>query len=90
MELISSIDEKCPGVNVIRKPNEDEIDEILSYGLIVKENPLRLRFKHRSFAEFFYVKAMRRIFRIHQENLGRLSLPMATRRKAMSLSFFQV
>jgi len=58
MELTSSINEKLSGGKGIKMPNEDEIDEILSYGLIVKENPLGLRFKHRSFAEFFYVKAM--------------------------------
>jgi len=40
---------------LIDKPKQDMLDEIFSYGLVVMEGP-KLKFKHRSFAEYFWAK----------------------------------
>jgi len=60
LDLIFFIDEQFPG-RVMEVPSEVKLEELLSYGLIVHETavyPYHVRFKHRSFAEYFYAKMM--------------------------------
>jgi len=56
-EIILSLDRECEGENVITQPEEDELEELLSHGLVV-QGVRGIRFKHKSFAEFFYAKVM--------------------------------
>jgi len=79
MKRVSFLDEQCPGVNILKEPSGEKVEELHSYGLInyeVDENPnlityaqrneeptytmptSKIRFKHKSFAEYFYTKAM--------------------------------
>jgi len=44
-------------IRKLEEPNLEDINELLSYGLIMKEGE-NTRFKHRSFAEFFYARLM--------------------------------
>jgi len=44
-------------IRKLEEPSSDDITKLLSYGLIMKEDE-NTRFKHRSFAEFFYARLM--------------------------------
>jgi len=41
--------------SIAEQPSPEDIDGLLGYGILVKEGN-QLKFKHKSFAEFFYVK----------------------------------
>jgi len=44
-------------IRKLKEPTFDDITQLLSYGLIMREGK-NTRFKHRSFAEFFYARLL--------------------------------
>jgi len=51
------MDGRCGGGTRIKEPARDDIDELLSYGLVVIRSE-GLKFQHKSYAEYFYARML--------------------------------